>query len=88
MKNYTLRHPIKKATGETVSAIDIRYPTIGDVITAKRAQKTDLVEEAEVFMISQLTGLSTADVMGIALADFNTIQELVTSFLQPSPSQV
>lgn len=63
----TLQHPIKSATGETISKLVLQRPTRKDLKLAQKHSKDEV--EMEDLLFSRLTGVPVEDLDLLDLAD-------------------
>lgn len=77
--NMKLHHPFTDESNATRTSIHLRRPTVGDMLEADKEKGG--VAEKEIYMFSTLTGLTTATIKLIDLADYQRLQTAYSDFL-------
>jgi len=73
MKEITLKHPVKLASGKELTKLVLRRAKVADLKEASRAG--DKQDEHEIALIARLSGLVPEDVLELDLADYKAIQD-------------
>jgi len=73
----TLARP-EKVNGETVDALSMREPTVGDMKVVQTFKGSDA--EREIFGIGNLTGLTPKEVEALSMRNFGRLQEAFKLF--------
>ena len=76
----TLKHPVKLPSGETLSELNLRRPTVGDCIKAKINPGTQDAE-GEARLLARLCGLVIEDFYLLDMEDYLRLQTELLSFL-------
>ena len=75
----TLQYPIKSATGQTISTLELARAKRSDLKAAQRHSKEDA--EQEDFLFARLTGLTLEDIDLLDMADSKTLSEVFRKML-------
>lgn len=80
MSTIQLKHPVKLANGQTLSALTLRRPKVRDLKEAQRLAKSD--EEREMALVALLSEekLTPEDVEELDLADYAQVQAAFRNF--------
>lgn len=73
MKEITLKHPVKLASGKELTKLVLRRAKVSDLKEASRAG--DKQDEHEIALIARLSGLVPEDVLELDLSDYKAIQD-------------
>ena len=71
-ETISLEYPIE-ANGVTVNSLNLRRPTIGDLLKSAADGRSN--REAEIHLFADLCGISPEDIQRIDLKDFFKLQE-------------
>ena len=77
MDKITLKYPIDFEGGK-LTEVSIRRPKVSDVTNARKSKKDDA--EQEVALIATLSGLPSAAIEELDVADYKAIQEVLQGF--------
>lgn len=72
-QTITLKHPIKSASGQQITALTIRRPTRKDLKQAQKSGKDEI--EIEDLLFSRLTGLLIEDLDMLDIEDNRQLQD-------------
>lgn len=75
----TLKHPVKLATGQTLTKITLRRPKVRDLKEAQRV--SDRAEEQELALIARLAGLTPEDIEELDLVDYKAMADAFRGML-------
>ena len=78
METIKLTHPVE-ADGGTVSALQLRWPVVRDMLAADKAAGSEA--EKEVRMFANLCEVAPGVIEALDLADYTTLQETYKGFL-------
>lgn len=80
MEKIELKHPVTVGDGSLLKSIDMRRPTIGDVIASKvKLGEGDI--EGEMRLMAKLCGMVPEDMKLLDLADYMALNGQLARFL-------
>ncbi|WP_252180216.1 phage tail assembly protein [Endozoicomonas sp. 4G] len=71
-QTFNLKYPIK-CNGVETSTLKVRRPTIGDMLNSTQNGRSD--QEAEIWLLANLSCVSPDDIKTMDLADYMRIQK-------------
>lgn len=71
-ETFNLKFPIK-CNGVESSTLTVRRPTIGDMLNSNQNGRSD--QEAEIWLLANLSSVSPEDIKKLDLADYMRIQK-------------
>jgi len=82
MKEITLKHPVKLASGKELTKLVLRRAKVRDLKEAQR--RSDKAEEQELALLALLCGLAPEDLEELDLSDYRALTDSFRAMLDKS----